>query len=300
MFADTIIQKINHYRHELTNEVRTATNKKRKAIKLQKDSLINISNKLQVSHSSVERVIAEGSQKKTMASKRQMLQQLQLAHDEFDMDLLKPIESYDVKFECNSGNPLDGLGTINCTHLHKKFLPKGEALKWAHTLSDASFKIELIKGEDLIGALPVSMVTVEIAPYTVISPLKLLSPGVFKVTYMPIKCGTHKISIKIGGEEVDNSPFTVHILQRFERVEIPLSSIMILGPRGICVGRNSSIVVSEYPSDEINEHIKLAITSDHYLWSDDQTEKEHFTILKKDRRNKERHRMSIPIWHSSY
>ena len=196
IFADSMIEKINHFREGLSNEVRAATRqKKRNAVKLQKDSLLDTLIKLQVSHSSVEKIITRGSQKKTLASKTQMLQQLKLAHQEFDIDLLKPVESYDVKFECNFGNPLDGLGTIKYSHLHKKFTASGEALKYAHTLSTASFKIDLVKGEDLIGALPISMVTVDITPYTVVSPIGKISPEEFKATYMPIKHNVHKISV---------------------------------------------------------------------------------------------------------
>ena len=250
--ANHIVYSINQFREQLVEEVRTATNKKRKVIHLQIEEAEKGLKKMKASQTFIEKVLQTRSPQKILASKQQMLQQLKIACNEVNMELFKPIEAFDVKFEANTGNPLEGLGTVISSHLHKKLRADGEALKCAHPFEEASFQIKLIKGESLLSRLSTFMVSMSVSPKTDTSLHSLLedeSHGMLKASYMPSKCGPHKISIKIGGEEILNSPFTTHVLPFFRKVESSLSGIKVLAPKGVCVTRSGTVAVSPFSKD---------------------------------------------------
>ncbi len=278
-FANDIVYKINRFRDELTNQVKSATQKKRNVLQQQKRAIVDILMQIQGSYSSVDKVLGLGCQRKILSSKKQMLYQLKMAREVFDVTLLKPVESFDVQFKPNLADPLKGLGTVTASHVHQKFVAKGDALKFAHCLSHVAFDIEVNMNEEMAGVLPVSMVAVEMVPYTTIEVSRCeTSPNKFTVKYMAISQRPHMLCVKIGGENIRDSPFTVQLLHtNLQRVDVPLSKIVILSPRGLCVTSRGSVIVAEYPKDIINEQIKIQTSA-----QGNPMENEHFSVLKND------------------
>ena len=74
----------------------------------------------------------------------------------------------------------------------------------------------------------------------------------YQINYQPVMKGKHKLQIKIAGQHIRRSPFTIMVKLPLEKLGKPINIISsLVSPRGVAINPRGEIVVTEYSAHRV-------------------------------------------------
>jgi tripartite motif-containing protein 2/3/tripartite motif-containing protein 71 len=238
----TEIQKVIQQLHEmlearkveLMGKVDEYADQKVKNLAAQKDEVETVQTQLASCLSFVRESLRTGSQGEVMKMKKTVVKQIKEMTDHFDPDkLIAPYISQEKCYATGEGIELAIIGKPATVILHTIDY-KGEAFPTS---------IETIVCE---------FVSLADDKKTKCS-LEAVEPAQFEVSYQATSRGRHQLHIKVEGEHIKGSPFTVTVKLPVKKLGTPVRVIGGLScPWGVAVNQRGEIIVVEYSGNHVS------------------------------------------------
>ena len=243
---------------ELIDQLQQFIQVKKKNLAAQKDEVETVHAQLASCLSFVRESLRTGSQGEVMKMKKAVVKQIKEMTDNFKPDMLPPCEPANVKFVESSDF------SSACRQFGKMYLQEvspekchatGKGLEVAKLGERATAVLHVVDSKhkaytkvvkSLIGKL-VSESTGE-KVYCFVK--KTEASGQYEITYQATGRGRHQLHIKVEGEHIKGSPFSVTVKLPVEKLGTPIKAISgVKGPWGVAFCSKGNTIVAE-----TNEH----------------------------------------------
>ena len=211
----------------------------------------------------VEEGIRISSKQHILASKVQMVEQLELVTSQVKTEFLSPVEEADFEFDKNKQVPkMPGtIGKVKFLTLAKRCTVMGKGVKTAVANQPNSFQLAIKPlSTDVVPAFPLSMISCQLTSLSgscsTDCDVTESSPGKYEISYMPTRICAHQLNIRVGEVEIPGNPFTIIVSP--QKRSIPLQVITGLrAPRFVTLSDDNMLIVTEHDRNcvtVLNQH----------------------------------------------
>ena len=255
--AKTIFQQLHQLLEarevELTDKIDEISNQKKKNLAAQKDEVETVHTQLVSCLSFVRESLRTGSQGEVMKIKKTVMKQIKEMTDNFKPDMLTPCEHANMKiiYSPKLAQACQQFGEVYAKNvLPEKCYATGKGLELAKIGKRATAVIHIVDGKGKACAAPIENVMCELVSTANDKKTKCsinaTKAGQFKVTYQPTSRGRHQLHIKVEGEHIKGSPFSVTVKIPVQKLGTPVRVISGLKyPWGVAVNQRGEIIVAE-------------------------------------------------------
>ena len=213
---------------ELSGKIDEIANLKVKNVTTQKDEVEKIQTQLASCLSFVRESLRTGSQGEVMKMKKTVMKQIKEITDHFDPDrLIAPYVSQD------------------------KCYATGEGLESVYIGNPATVVLHTIDYKGEAFPAPIETIVCELVSVADDKKIKcslkaMEASGQFEISYQATSRGRHQLHIKVEGEHIKGSPFTVTMKLPVQQLGTPIKTIGGLkNPCGVAVNQRGEIIVAE-------------------------------------------------------
>ena len=240
---------------DLDSQVDQLANQKLKNLAAQKDEVETVQTQLASCLSFVRESLRTGSQGEVMKMKKTVMKQIKEMTDNFKLDMLPPCERANVKFVASPEliQMCQKFGEVYRSHVcREKCYATGKGLEVAEPGERATAVLHSVvdqKGKAY--STPVETLTCELVPESAgekidCSVKKTEASGQYEISYQATSRGRHQLHIKVEGEHIKGSPFTVTVKLPVQKLGTPTKTISGLkNPWGVAVNQRGEIIVAE-------------------------------------------------------
>ena len=236
---------------ELLSKVNEEGQKKLKRLATQKDEMETVQTQLVSCLTFVKESLKRGSQGEVMKMKKGVSRQIKEITDSIKPDQLPPCEVPNMRF---SPSPelvqnCRQFGTIHTSN--EKSYATGKGLEVAVRGEKATAIVHVCDKEGRVCPEPVESLTCELTSDTnrdiMKGSLKKRKDGQFEMSYQASSRGRHQLHIKVEGEHIKGSPFSVTVKLPVRELGTPVRSINgVNGPWGVAINQQGQVVVVEH------------------------------------------------------
>ena len=238
---------------ELIGRLRQLTKTKKKNLAAQNDELETAETKLASCQSFVRDSLRTGSQGEVMKIKATVTKQVKEMTSNFKSDILTPCETANVKFVLSPE-------TVQACHQFGEVYLKesspgncyatGRGLETAEPGKRATAVLHVVDHNGKACSTPVETVTCELV--SEISgekrdcSVKKTEDSQYEISYQSTRRGRYQLHIKVEGENIKGSPFSVTVKLPVEKLGTLIKIIGgVKGPWGVAVNKRGEIIVAE-------------------------------------------------------
>ena len=245
---------------ELISQLHQITQKKLKALAVQKDQIettqAQLNSCLEFIRESLEKNNSHGE---VLMMKTTIVKQVNELTTTFQPDLLKPNTEADIALstvrdftkECqNYGQVLSQASILDPSKCHITEGDVGTAV--VGKASTAVLEAINIKGQPCHEPVKSSdcLLVSEITGTRVRGLVKRSSESQYDISYQPIVKGRHQLHVKVEGQHIRGSPFSVAVTSSVEKLGAPFLTIdRAKNPWGVAINQSGRVVVSEWSGD---------------------------------------------------
>ena len=188
-----------------------------------------------------------GSLGEVMKMKKAVIRQIKDMTDKFKSDLLHPCEPPNVKFKA-SPQDCQQFGQVFLQQTSpEKCYATGKGLEVAEPSKRATAVLHVVDHEGKVCTTPMESLTCEVVSSEKIDcSVKKTEASQYEISYQPTIRGRHQLHIKVEGEHIKGSPFTVTVKLPVQKLGTPIKTITgVKNPRGVAVNQRGDIIVAE-------------------------------------------------------
>ena len=246
---------------ELISVLHQITQAKLKGLATQRNEMETIQAQLSSCLKFVRKSLETGSQGDVLTMKRNIVKQVKELTKPFQPDILKPNTEANMRFFlspdvttacCNygkvyaAGNP----DSSQCQATGKGLETALVGEKSTAILQTIGFSSEPCSQP--IKSLECELVS-EITGSRVIGNIERRGQNQYEIAYQPTVKGKHQFHVKVEGQHIRGSPFSVAVKSPVEKLCNPILTIdKVEGPRGVAVNHSGEIVVTEWDGHRVS------------------------------------------------
>ena len=245
---------------ELMGKVDEYADQKVKNLAAQKDEVETVHTQLVSCLSFVRESLRTGSQGEVMKIKKTVMKQIKEMTDNFKPDVLSPCEQADIKFipspKLAQACQQFGEVCVNPVSPGKCYaIDKG--IKVAEVGEKVTVLLHTVGDKGKACTKPAETVMSELvseADETKIEcSIKAIETSQYEISYQATSRGRHQLHIKVEGEHIKGSPFTVTVKLSVHKLGTPVRVISGLSsPWGVAVNQRGEIIVAESSGHRIS------------------------------------------------
>ena len=195
-----------------------------------------------------------------MKMKKAVMKQIKEMTDNSNPDKLSPCEKTDVKFASSSdlAQACQQFGKVYVQKVSaKKCYATGKGLETAEPGERATAVLHIADHEGMPCTTPVETITCEVVSVATNTKtkcsMKNKKASQYEISYQLTSRGRHQLHIKVEGEHIKGSPFTVTVKLPVEKLGTPIKTITgVMGPWGLAVNQKGDIIVVGYSGNYIS------------------------------------------------
>ena len=238
-------------KNELIDQVDQNTQEKLKNLATQRDGLEAVQTQLASCLSFVRDSLKTDSQGEVMKMKNGVMEKIKEMTDNFNPDILPPCENANVKFTSSLPIQVSQLQQFGKVVLQQtspeKCYATGKGLETAEPFERATAIVNVVGHRGEACPIPVESLSCELMSETTGEKkdcsVKKTGDSRYEISYQPASRGRHQLHIKVEGDHIKGSPFSVTVIRNFDT---PIKTICnVRGPHGVAVTHNGEIVVAE-------------------------------------------------------
>ena len=247
--AQALHDLIEKRKTELVNRIDQQTEMKLKKLAAQKGEVETVQVQLCSCLSFVKESLRTGSKGEVMMVKKTIMERAKKMTDNFNPDMLPPCELANVKF-ISSPHPVQACQQFGTLYLQQvspdKCYALGEGLKEAKPDQLASIVLHTVNSKGNAVTTPIETLTCElvseIADEKIDCSVKQVQTGEYEISYQVANGGRYKLNIKVEGEHIKGSPFTIKV----RNLNKPVSVIGdVKQPSCIAIDKIGNMIVTE-------------------------------------------------------
>ena len=239
----------------LLRELNEEAQKMLKELSTQKDELETVETQLTSCVAFVKESVKRGSEGEIMKIKKGVMNQIKEITESIKPEQLPPSEMPKVRFASSPEleQKCKQLGKIHTTSINaspEKSYATGQGLEVAVRGEKATAIVHLISKEGKVCREPAESLSCELTSGTnsdkVKCSVKETKEGQFEISYQPTSQGRHQLHIKMKGEHIKGSPFSVAVKLPVKDLGNPVRTINgVIKPWGVAVNQRGEVVVTE-------------------------------------------------------
>ena len=239
---------------ELLRELNEETQKMLKKLATQKDELETVETQLTSCVAFVKESVRRGSEGEIMKMKKGVMNQIKEVMESINPEQLSPCAIPKVRFSSSPEleQKCKQFGKINTTQnaSPEKSYATGKGLEVAVRGEKATAIVHLLDEEGKVCPQPFKSLSCELTSDTnsdkVKDSVKKTKDGQFEISYQPTSRGRHQLHIKVKGEHIKRSPFSVAVKLPVKELGNPVRTINgVKKPWGVAVNQRGEVVVAE-------------------------------------------------------
>ena len=238
---------------ELLSKVNEEGQKKLKRLATQKDEMETVQTQLVSCLTFVKESLKRGSQGEVMKMKKGVSRQIKEITDSIKPDQLPPCEVPNMRFSPSPelAQNCRQFGTIRTSNASpEKSYATGKGLEVAVQGEKATAIVHVCNKEGRVCREPVESLTCELTSDTnkdkMKGSVKKRKDGQFEMSYQASSRGRHQLHIKVKGEHIKGSPFSVTVKLPVREFGTPVRSINdVNDPWGVAINQQGQVVVVE-------------------------------------------------------
>ena len=248
-------EMLNARKAELLEQLHQQTEAKLKNLAAQRSELEAVHSQLSSCVTFVKDSLRTGSEEEVMKMKPVVMKQIKEITDPDKMPPLEPCESADMKFT-TSPELLLACQQVGEVYLNEvapwRCYAEGEGLKVAVPGERATATVHIVTSEGNAHAAPVKTLVCELVSEITGEKIKCIVKQTevvsqYKISYQPTARGRHQLHIKVVGEHIQGSPFTVYVKLPVQKLGTPVNTITaVKRPWGVATSRRGDVIVADY------------------------------------------------------
>ena len=239
---------------ELLSKVNGEGQKKLKRLATQKDEMETVQTQLVSCLTFVKESLKRGSQGEVMKMKKGVSRQIKEITDSIKPDQLPPCELPNMRFSPSPelAQNCRQFGTVCTSNASpEKSYATGKGLEVAVRGEIATAIVHVCDEEGRVCPEPVKSLTCDLTSETnrdkMKGSVKKREDGQFEMSYQASSRGRHQLHIKVEGEHIKGSPFSVTVKLPVRELGTPVRSINgVNKPWGVAINQQDQVVVVEY------------------------------------------------------
>ena len=259
-------QTLEQRRTELIGQLDQLTQNKLKTLAAQRDQVELLHTQLTSCLEYVEGSLTTGTQEEILGMKGSLLQQISQITDDFNSGILTPKEEASILLVADSNlhhackEFADVVDQSEKSVCPEKCYCTGDGIKSAEFGELATFMVHAIDRSDKECQQPVKGLSTELVSCKtntkVDCQVRRVGESKYEVQYQPVNRGQHQLHIRIYGNSIKGSPYTVVARPSLQSLGKPVRTIGNLqSPWGIAINSKGEIIVAE-----INGHCLSVFT----------------------------------------
>ena len=239
---------------ELIRQLHQVTQEKLKALATQRDELETIQVQLKSCLEFVRESLKTSSQGEVMMMKTTIIKQVKDLTAPFQPDVLKPKAEADVKFipstdittMCQNYGQIGVPGRPDPSQCHAT--GKGLEVAMVGGKSTAIIQAYDFQGEPCekqVASLQCELIS-ELTSAVVRGDVRRRGESQYEISYQPTIKGRHQLHIKVKGQHIRGSPFSVAVKLPLKKLGSPILTIdRVNRPRGVSISKKGEVMVAE-------------------------------------------------------
>ena len=246
-----LIEAIEARTTELIGKANSYTEMKKKNLAAQRNELETVQTQLASCLLFVRDSLKRGSEGEVMKMKNGVMKQIKEITDNFKPDMLPPCENANVKFTSSLPIQVSQLQRFGEVYLQKaspkKCYATGKGLEIAMSGKRATAVLNVVDDKKKAYPVPVESLTCELVSETTGEKkdcsVKKTGDSRYEISYQPASRGRHQLHIKVEGDHIKESPFSIIVVKK---LGTPIKTISgVKGPCGVAVNQKGEVVVSD-------------------------------------------------------
>ena len=247
-------EMLNARKAELLEQLHQETETKLRNLAAQRNELEAVQSQLSGCLTFVKESLRTGSEEEVMQMKPLVMKQIKEITNPDRMPQLEPCESADMKFT-TSPELLSACQNFGEVYLSEvvpwRCYAKGDGLKVAEPGETATAIVHIVTSEGKAYTAPLRTLSCELvadsASEKIQCAVKRVGVSQYEISYRPRSRGRHQLHIKIVGEHIRGSPFTVTVKLPVQKLGAPINTITALKrPWGVATSRRGDVIVADY------------------------------------------------------
>ena len=243
---------------ELIGQLHHITQRKLKGLAVQRDQLETTLAQLSSCLGFMRESLKTGSQEEVLLMKSSVVKQVKELTTTFPPDMLKPSTEADVIFSaledvataCRNYGQVSALGLPNTSKCHVT----GKCIEAAVVgeMSTAVLQAINFKGqpcEEPIQSSECELVS-ELSGTRTRGSIERRGQSQYEINYQPTITGRHQLHVKVEGQHIRGSPFTISAKSPVEKLGTPILTLNgVNGPWGVAINQRGEVIVAEWDGD---------------------------------------------------
>ena len=239
---------------ELLRELDEETQKILKELATQKNELETVETQLTSCVAFVKESVRRGSEGEIMTMKKGVMNQIKEVIESIKPEQLSPREIPKVRFSSSPKleQKCKQFGLIHTAQnaSPEKSYATGKGLEVAVRGEKATAIVHILDEEGKVSSEPAKSLSCELTSDTnsdkVNGSVKKTKDGQFEISYQPTSRGRHQLHIKVKGEHIKRSPFSVAVKLPVKELGNPVRTITgVNQPWGVAINSRGEVVVAE-------------------------------------------------------
>ena len=243
---------------ELIGQLHHITQRKLKGLAVQRDQLETTLAQLSSCLGFMRESLKTGSQEEVLLMKSSVVKQVKELTTTFPPDMLKPSTEADAIFSaladvataCRNYGQVSAPGLPDPSKCHAT----GKSLEAAVVgeMSTAVLQAVNFKGqpcEEPIQSSECELVS-ELSGTRTRGSVERKGQSQYEINYQPTIKGRHQLHVKVEGQHIRGSPFTISAKSPVEKLGTPILTLRgVRGPWGVAINQRGEVIVAEYDGD---------------------------------------------------
>ena len=238
--SQLIINLVQQSERQLVQQVDTVVQQKIQLLTKQREEAETVLKQLKGCEEFVEQSLKVRSQQQILSEKQNMVQVMTTVNQD-----VNPSTSNQILVD-----KYEGIGELKSIPFGKSVIVQNAC--YSGKKSTITLDLQTQDGSSL--SVPLSLISCELSSA---DDSQLISCDInetqscnYDISFTPCTRGKHQLTIRLGGVNIPDSPFTLHIIPSPEMRGKPVNIISGLRiPRGVVITKNEGIVVAEYSAE---------------------------------------------------
>ena len=245
--SQLIINLVQQSQRQLVQQVDTVVQQKIQLLTKQREEAETVLKQLKGCEEFVEQSLKVGTQQQILREKQNMVQVMTTVNQDVNPVVFQPIEEANITFTSNQTlvDKYQGIGELKSKPFGKSVLVKNAC--YIGKKSTITLNLQTQDGSPL--SVPLSLISCELSSardsQLISCDINEIQSRNYDISFTPCTRGKHQLTIRLGGVNIPDSPFTLHIPSPEMRGK-PVNIISGLNyPHGVVITKNEEIVVAE-------------------------------------------------------